>query len=166
MMCLYSLCPFSFVKIRDGSDGWAEKEELKYEGIEFERTVELEFFDKEMHAFDLDDLLRASAEELGKGKVGTTYKTMLESGYTVAVKRLKHMNGLSKKEFTQQMQLLGRLEHENLVKLVSFYYYKEEKLVIYEFVTDKTLFELLHSKFSRFFSSIFTSVWNYFFLFG
>ena len=67
-----------------------------------ERGVEMEFFDKQLPAFDLDDLLRASTEVLGKGALGTSYKTTFESGPTLAVKRLKDMNKLSK-EFFQQM---------------------------------------------------------------
>ncbi|XWS60789.1 hypothetical protein CRYUN_Cryun07bG0067400 [Craigia yunnanensis] len=109
-----------------------------------EGTVELEFFDKNILAFDLDDLLRASAEILGKGKLSTTYKATLESGLVVTVKRVKDMNGLSKKEFIQQMQLLGKLRHENLAPIISFYNSKEEKLIIYEFVPNGNLFELLH----------------------
>ncbi|CAN4087902.1 unnamed protein product [Withania somnifera] len=108
------------------------------------RTLELTFFDKDMSVFDMDDLLRASAEVLGKGKVSTTYRAILESGSIVAVKRLKEMNSLSKKEFTQQMYLLGKLRHENLVEMISFYYSKEEKLIVYEYVPQGDLFELLH----------------------
>lgn len=109
-----------------------------------EKLAELEFFDKERPVFNLDDLLTASAEVLGKGCLGTTYKVMMETGTPVAVKRLKDMNALSKKEFVQQMQLLGQMRHENLVQIISFYYSKEEKLVIHEFVPDGSLFELLH----------------------
>ncbi|KAI3418246.1 Protein kinase domain-containing protein [Psidium guajava] len=113
-------------------------------GEDPERTVELDIFNREIQAFDLDDLLRASAEVLGRGTLGNTYKTILESGSVVAVKRLNNMNGLGKKEFKQQMRTLGNLRHENLVGLISFYYSKEEKLVIYEFISDGNLFELLH----------------------
>ena len=89
---------------------------------------------------------------MGKGALGTTYKTTLETGQSLAVKRLKDMNELSKKEFEQQMQLLGKTcrRHENLVKIVSFYYSKDEKLVVYEFIPDGTLFELLHGELRRF----------------
>lgn len=109
-----------------------------------ERRIQLEFFDKERPVFNLDDLLRSSAEVLGKGNLGTTYKVVMETGPAVAVKRLKEMNSLSKKEFVQQMQLLGQMRHENLLQIISFYYSKEEKLVIHEFVPDGSLFELLH----------------------
>lgn len=109
-----------------------------------ERRIELQFFDKNIPVFDLDDLLRASAEVLGKGKLGTTFSANLESGAVVAVKRVKYMNSLSKKEFIQQMLLLGRMRHENLVHIISFHYSKQEKLIVYEFVPDGSLFELLH----------------------
>ncbi|MCI79815.1 putative inactive receptor kinase, partial [Trifolium medium] len=49
----------------------------------------LVFFGNAERAFDLEDLLRASAEVLGKGTFGTAYKAVLESGPVVAVKRLK-----------------------------------------------------------------------------
>lgn len=109
-----------------------------------ERSGRLEIFNKELPVFDLDDLLRASAEILGKGNLGTTYKATLETGAVVAVKRLDYINGLSKKEFSQNMQLLGRLKHENLVEIISFYYSEEEKLVVNEFIPTCSLFELLH----------------------
>ncbi|XP_057969434.1 leucine-rich repeat receptor-like protein kinase PXC1 [Malania oleifera] len=130
----------------EGFAGWVEKAVYHSENTEDpERVVELQFFNKEMIVFDLDDLLRASAEVISeKGKLGTTYKTMLESGFVVAVKRLEDMNGLRKKEFIQQMELLGNMRHENLSQLISFYYSKEEKLVIHEFVPHGNLFQLLH----------------------
>lgn len=137
------------IQIGDGT-GWAQTKMPHLESLgDPEKRVELDFFDKEMPAaFDLDDLLRASAQVLGKGKLGTTYKVTLESGPVVVVKRLKNMNELSKKEFTQQMQLLGNMRHENLVQILSFYYSKEEKLVISKFESSGgTLFELLHGQF-------------------
>lgn len=116
-----------------------------------ERNVELQFFAKTRPIFDLNDLLGASAELMGKGRLGSTYKTTLESGVIVAVKRLQEMNGLSKKEFIQQMQLLGNMKHDNLVEIISFYYSEEEKLVVYEYVQGGSLSELLHG---IFFSSL------------
>nr|GME11291.1 probable leucine-rich repeat receptor-like protein kinase At1g68400 [Ipomoea batatas] len=111
-----------------------------------ERRVELEFFNKEgiTIGFDLDDLLRSSAEVLGKGKLSTTYKAILEGGSVVAVKRLRQINSTSKKEFIEQMQLLGNLKHENLVEIISFYYSRDEKLIIYEYIPHGSLHQLLH----------------------
>lgn len=141
--------------IGEASVEWSGKRRHSRENREDhpERTTvaALEFFDKDKDmpppaSFDLDDLLRASAEVLeGKGELGTTYKATLESGSVVVVKRLKDLKGLSKKEFVKQMQWLGKTRHENLVEIISFYYSKEEKLIVYEFVPDAlSLFELLH----------------------
>nr|XP_043608989.1 probable leucine-rich repeat receptor-like protein kinase At1g68400 [Erigeron canadensis] len=124
--------------------GVAKKSQWSASTDDPEKTVDLVFFDKQKPVFDLDVLLRSSAEVLGKGSLGTTYKATLESGLVVAVKRVKEMDSLSKKEFVQQMQLLGKLRHQNLVEIISFYYSENEKLVVHEFIQDGSLFELLH----------------------
>ncbi|KAL6990012.1 hypothetical protein U1Q18_015764, partial [Sarracenia purpurea var. burkii] len=72
------------------------------------------FFNDGVYGFDLEDLLRASAEVLGKGSVGTSYKAVLEEGTTVVVKRLKDVV-VTKKEFEMQMEVLGRIKHDNVV---------------------------------------------------
>lgn len=110
-----------------------------------ERIGKLEIYSKDYPIFDLDDLLRASAEMLGKGNLGITFKATLETGAVVAVKRLDQTNGFVKKEiFLQHMQLQARLKHENLVEIISFFYSEEQKMVVYEFVPSLSLFELLH----------------------
>ncbi|KAL5747012.1 hypothetical protein ACOSQ2_024309 [Xanthoceras sorbifolium] len=154
LVILVSLCYYKKMhgkekaKEEHTGDGSAELSEKKVPNSRSsedpERVVELQFFDKNIPIFDLDDLLRASAEVLGKGTLGTTYKATLESGSVVAAKRVKTMNALTKKEFIQQMQLLGNMKHENLVQIISFYYSGQEKLVIYEFEPNGNLFDLLH----------------------
>ncbi|XP_010511829.1 PREDICTED: probable leucine-rich repeat receptor-like protein kinase At1g68400 [Camelina sativa] len=95
--------------------------------------------------FELEDLLRASAEMLGKGGFGTAYKAVLEDGNEVAVKRLKDaVTVAGKKEFEQQMEVLGRLRHANLVSLKAYYYAREEKLLVYDYMPNGSLFWLLH----------------------
>ncbi|CAL9094772.1 unnamed protein product [Musa textilis] len=122
-----------------------EKEAKSSESVaEPKKIVDLTFLDKQKATFDLDDLLSSSAAVIGKGLLGSTYKATLGSGAVVTVKRLKTMHEMSKKEFAHQMQLLGKLRHENLVDIISFHYSKEEKLVIYEYVPGGSLFQLLH----------------------
>lgn len=139
---------FKFFHIEYVFRAWAKKM-VSYAGNSdvSGRLGKLEFSNKKLPVFDLDDLLRASAEVLGRGNLGITYKATLETGTVVAVKRLNHMNELNKKEFLQQMQLLGQMKHENLVEIISFYFSEEQKLIIYEFTSDGTLFELLHGWF-------------------
>ncbi|KAM7509444.1 hypothetical protein LguiA_019897 [Lonicera macranthoides] len=103
----------------------------------------LMFFDGGIYSFDLEDLLRASAEVLGKGSVGTSYKAVLEEGTTVVVKRLKDVV-VSKKEFDTQMEVLGKVKDENVVPLRAYYYSKDEKLLVYDYMPAGSLSALLH----------------------
>ncbi|CAB4301984.1 unnamed protein product [Prunus armeniaca] len=96
-------------------------------------------------AFDLEDLLRASAEVLGKGTFGTTYKAALEDATTVVVKRLKEVS-VGKKEFEQQMEIVGSIKHENIAALRAYYYSKDEKLVVYDYYEQGSASSLLHAK--------------------
>ncbi|KAL6847852.1 hypothetical protein ACP4OV_021980 [Aristida adscensionis] len=96
--------------------------------------------------FELEELLRASAEMLGKGGCGTAYKAVLDDGTVVAVKRLRDATAgaSSKKDFEHHMAVLGRLRHPNVVPLHAYYYARDEKLLVYEFMPNGSLFSLLH----------------------
>nr|KYP75141.1 putative inactive receptor kinase At2g26730 family [Cajanus cajan] len=109
-------------------------------GFERGRMV---FFEGEKR-FELEDLLRASAEMLGKGGFGTAYKAVLDDGNVVAVKRLKDAQITGKREFEQHMEVLGRLRHPNVVSLRAYYFAREEKLLVYDYMPNATLFWLLH----------------------
>ncbi|KAL8102073.1 hypothetical protein AgCh_026818 [Apium graveolens] len=113
-------------------------------GVQEAKSNKLVFFDGYSHNFDLEDLLRASAEVLGKGSYGTTYKAILEDGTILAVKRLRDV-GVGKKEFEQQMETIGSIrQHPNIVSLRAYYYSKDEKLLVYEYMPISSLSTLLH----------------------
>lgn len=103
----------------------------------------LVFFEGCSFAFDLEDLLRASAEVLGKGTFGTAYKAALEDSTTVVVKRLKDV-GVGKKEFEQHMELVGKIKHDNVVELRAYYYSKDEKLIVYDHHSLGSVSTMLH----------------------
>ncbi|PIN16788.1 Serine/threonine protein kinase [Handroanthus impetiginosus] len=105
----------------------------------------LVFFEGCNYAFDLEDLLRASAEVLGKGTFGTAYKAILEDATMVVVKRLKDVN-VGKKEFEQQMNLIGSIKHENVIELRAYYYSKDEKLMVYDYNSQGSVASMLHGK--------------------
>ncbi|KAM5567776.1 putative leucine-rich repeat receptor-like protein kinase [Rosa sericea] len=94
--------------------------------------------------FELEDLLRASAEMLGKGGFGTAYKAVLDDGNVVAVKRLKDAQIGGKNQFEQHMAVLGKLNHLNIVSLRAYYFAREEKLLVYDYMPNGSLFWLLH----------------------
>lgn len=105
----------------------------------------LVFFEGSNLAFNLEDLFRASAEVLGKGTFGTTYKAALEDSNAVVVKRLKEVT-VTKREFEQQMEIVGSIRHENVVPLRAYYYSKDEKLMVYDYFSQGSVFSMLHAK--------------------
>ncbi|CAH9098152.1 unnamed protein product [Cuscuta europaea] len=140
-------------KVSDGSDGKekvayggrSEKPEDFGSGVQDADKNKLVFFEGCSHSFDLEDLLRASAEILGKGSYGTAYKACLDESTMVVVKRLKEV-GAGKREFEQHMEFLGRISrHPNLASPQAYYYSKDEKLVVHEYMPVGSLFEALHA---------------------
>ncbi|CAD6230914.1 unnamed protein product [Miscanthus lutarioriparius] len=95
------------------------------------------------YSFDLEDLLRASAEVLGKGSVGTSYKAVLEEGTTVVVKRLKDVE-VARREFDAHMEALGRVGHRNVLPVRAYYFSKDEKLLVYDYLPNGSLSAVLH----------------------
>lgn len=107
-------------------------------------TSKLSFVREDRQQFDLQDLLRASAEVLGSGNFGSSYKAVLMDGQAVVVKRYKQMNNVGKEDFHEHMRRLGRLVHPNLLPLVAYYYRKEEKLLVFDYVQNGSLASHLH----------------------
>jgi hypothetical protein len=101
------------------------------------------FFGRIPRPYDLEDLLRASAEVLGKGTYGTTYKAAIESGPVMAVKRLKETS-LPEREFRDKVAAIGGIDHPNVAPLQAYYFSKDEKLMVYEFVAMGSLSSMLH----------------------
>lgn len=95
--------------------------------------------------FDLHDLLRATAEILGSGTFGASYKATILSD-NVVVKRYKQMNNVGREDFHEHMRRLGSLTHPNLLPLVAYYYKREEKLLVSDFVENGSLAFHLHGE--------------------
>ncbi|KAF9610318.1 hypothetical protein IFM89_021988 [Coptis chinensis] len=102
----------------------------------------LTFLDGVEH-FELQDLLKASAEGLGKGNFGNVYKAKLENGPEVVVKRLRDLRPLTDDEFAKQMRLIADLKHPNLLPPLAYHFSKEEKLMIHKFLANGNLFNRL-----------------------
>ncbi|KAH1159986.1 hypothetical protein AAZX31_11G207800 [Glycine max] len=133
------------IKGKGPSGGRGEKPKEEFgSGVQEPEKNKLVFFEGSSYNFDLEDLLRASAEVLGKGSYGTAYKAILEESMTVVVKRLKEVV-VGKKDFEQQMEIMGRVgQHTNVVPLRAYYYSKDEKLLVYDYVPGGNLHTLLH----------------------
>ncbi|CAA7015222.1 unnamed protein product [Microthlaspi erraticum] len=105
----------------------------------------LHFVRNDQERFTLQDMLRASAEVLGSGGFGSSYKAALTSGRAVVVKRFRFMSNIGREEFYDHMKKIGRLSHPNLLPLVAFYYRKEEKLLVTNYIPNGSLANLLHA---------------------
>ncbi|KAJ8500421.1 hypothetical protein OPV22_010973 [Ensete ventricosum] len=132
-------------KEKSSGGGRGEKPKEEYSsGVQAAERNKLIYFEGCTYNFDLEDLLRASAEVLGKGSYGTAYKASLEDGTTVVVKRLKEVV-VGKKEFEQQMEMIETVgQHPNLNPLRAYYYSKDEKLLVYDYVPTGSFSALLH----------------------
>uniref|UniRef100_A0ACD5U7F3 Uncharacterized protein n=1 Tax=Avena sativa TaxID=4498 RepID=A0ACD5U7F3_AVESA len=76
---------------------------------------------------------------LGKGGFGPVYKGMLPDGTEVAVKRLAAHSGQGLVEFKNEIQLIAKLQHTNLVKLLGCCVQEEEKMLVYEYMPNRSL---------------------------
>ncbi|CAH8390332.1 unnamed protein product [Eruca vesicaria subsp. sativa] len=103
------------------------------------------FFGGSKYTFDLDDLLAASAEILGRGAFGSTYKVAVDDTATVVVKRLERVV-VGRRGFEVTMEIVGGIRHENVAELKAYYYSKNDKLAVYSYYSKGNLFEMLHSE--------------------
>ncbi|GFQ04698.1 probable inactive receptor kinase at4g23740 [Phtheirospermum japonicum] len=106
----------------------------------------LVFIEDSYLTFDLEDMLKASAEVLGKGTFGTCYKATLENGNTVVVKRLRD-SFVTLNYFQQQMEIVGRMRHKNVAEVRAYHFSKDDRLLVYDYYDqDSSVSALLHGK--------------------
>ncbi|CAN6373124.1 unnamed protein product [Urochloa humidicola] len=108
------------------------------------RMGEFVLLSDDVPAFGLPDLMKASAEVLGNGTLGSAYKAAMRNGATVAVKRMRDMNRAGRAEFERRLHLLGELRHPNVLPPVGYHFRKEEKLIVSLFMPHGSLLYILH----------------------
>ncbi|KAL7146534.1 hypothetical protein ABFS83_06G047700 [Erythranthe nasuta] len=116
----------------------------KSSDIHMTNKKELVFVENGNHPFELDDLLRASAEVLGKGTFGTSYKAIL-SETDVLVKRLKGVT-VTLNGFHHQSQIIGKMRHGNVDRLRAYHFSQDEKLMVYDYQDRGSVSAFLHDK--------------------
>ncbi|KAK3439459.1 hypothetical protein EUGRSUZ_C04322 [Eucalyptus grandis] len=87
---------------------------------------------------------------IGKGGFGTVYRASLDEGQVVAIKRAKreHFKGL-RTEFSSEVELLAKIDHRNLVRLLGYVDNGDERFIITEYVPNGTLREHLDGRRGR-----------------
>lgn len=83
---------------------------------------------------------------IGKGGHGTVYKGIVKGNVPIAIKRCALIDERQKKEFGQEMLILSQINHKNIVKLEGCCLEVEVPMLVYEFVPNGTLYELIHVK--------------------
>ncbi|XP_047260086.1 class V chitinase-like, partial [Capsicum annuum] len=114
-------------------------------GDEETRTLQVYSFDEMKEAtnnFSVEN-------ELGKGGYGTVYKGKLRNGKEIAVKRLSETSSQGLEEFENEVILTAKLQHINLVKVVGFCIENEEKMLIYEYMPNKSLDHYIYNQVRR-----------------
>lgn len=81
----------------------------------------------------------SDVNRLGEGGFGFVYKGMLTNGQEIAVKRLARNSGQGHLEFKNEVVLMAKLHHRNLVRLQGFCLERKERLLIYEFMPNTSL---------------------------
>ncbi|KAI6704875.1 hypothetical protein NL676_007837 [Syzygium grande] len=113
-------------------------------GSEIGKVLDGTTKDQELPLFDITTIKAAtgdfaSTNKLGQGGFGPVYKGRLASGQEVAVKRLSKSSGQGSQEFKNEVMLIAKLQHRNLVKLLGCCISQEERMLIYEYLPNKSL---------------------------
>ncbi|KAG7975915.1 hypothetical protein I3843_06G123900, partial [Carya illinoinensis] len=116
------------------SEGTNTKENDKKRG---KKDVELPLFSYESVSAATDNF--STANKLGEGGFGPVYKGKLLKGQEIAVKMLSKRSGQGLEEFRNETTLIAKLQHRNLVKLLGCCIEGDEKILIYEYMPNKSL---------------------------
>ncbi|KAK9273326.1 hypothetical protein L1049_018135 [Liquidambar formosana] len=99
---------------------------------------------EEMHYFNFLTIQAATnnfsdVNKLGEGGFGPVYKGKMLDGKEIAVKRLSMKSGQGLEEFKNEVMLIVKLQHKNLVRLLGFCTERNEKLLVYEYLANTSL---------------------------
>ncbi|KAL2327913.1 hypothetical protein Fmac_021340 [Flemingia macrophylla] len=109
----------------------ADKRKSEKENINL-RTYDFSSISNATNRFSLNN-------KLGQGGFGPVYKGTLPDGQEIAVKRLSKTSKQGMDEFKTEVMLIAKLQHRNLVKLLGCSTQQDEKLLIYEFMPNRSL---------------------------
>ncbi|KAL4363281.1 hypothetical protein GQ457_04G034530 [Hibiscus cannabinus] len=114
-------------------------------------SINLATFEKPLWRLTFADLLEATNgfhddSLVGSGGFGDVYKAQLKDGSCVAIKKLIHISGQGDREFTAEIETIGKIKHRNLVPLLGYCKVGEERLLVYEYMRYGSLEDVLHNQ--------------------
>ncbi|XP_074380176.1 G-type lectin S-receptor-like serine/threonine-protein kinase At4g27290 isoform X2 [Apium graveolens] len=128
---------------------WLRKNRKRREGITrhyFDENGGIGNGDKdvELPIFDISTLANATNgfstnSKLGEGGFGPVYKGMLDEGKEIAVKRLPKNSRQGFEEFKNEVSCIAQLQHRSLVKLLGCSVQEGERMLVYEYMPNKSL---------------------------
>jgi serine/threonine protein kinase len=107
-------------------------------------SINIAMFEQPLLKVRLGDIVEATdhfskKNIIGDGGFGTVYKACLPGEKTVAVKKLSEAKTQGNREFMAEMETLGKVKHPNLVSLLGYCSFSEEKLLVYEYMVNGSL---------------------------
>ncbi|XP_027355241.1 uncharacterized protein LOC113865077 [Abrus precatorius] len=129
LLCIYFIC-----RVRKSITERSKTEDNN------ERHVD----ELDLSLFDLQTIKTATMNfliknKIGEGGFGPVYWGKLADGQEIAVKRLSRSSGQGMTEFKNEVKLIAKLQHRNLVKLLGCCIHGQEKLLVYEFMPNGSL---------------------------
>jgi len=130
---------------RHKKGNWSLKDTVK---VNVHQDEELELGIEESNStftfFNFSQLLEATKNfsvenKLGQGGFGPVYKGQFPDGLEIAIKRLASHSGQGYSEFKNEVRLIAKLQHRNLVRLLGCCTQGEEKMLVYEYLPNKSL---------------------------
>ncbi|XP_048141674.1 G-type lectin S-receptor-like serine/threonine-protein kinase SD1-13 [Rhodamnia argentea] len=99
---------------------------------------------QELVLYKLEELATATSNfsdtsKLAQGGFGPVYKGRLSNGKEIAVKRLSKTSAQGFQEFMNEMEVICKVQHQNLVKILGYCVEGDENIIIYEFMPNKSL---------------------------
>ncbi|KAK3141404.1 hypothetical protein QOZ80_4BG0333450 [Eleusine coracana subsp. coracana] len=89
------------------------------------------------------------SDKLGEGGFGPVFKGILPDGQEIAIKRLSKSSGQGSEEFKNEVLVLSKLQHRNLVRLLGCCIHGEEKMLLYEYMPNKSLDSFIFNESNR-----------------
>ncbi|KAH7529412.1 hypothetical protein FEM48_Zijuj05G0181400 [Ziziphus jujuba var. spinosa] len=126
---------------RNKAEQWNHLQTLK--------DKEITRLEKSVNRISFTELIKATDNfsvdnVIGRGQIGTMYKATLPNGWFLAVKRLHDDSEKFESQFISELLALSRLRNENLIPLLGFCIEKNEKFLVYKYMSNGNLYDWLH----------------------